>query len=276
MTRIARLASVGLLSLLAAAAFAPTPPVASVNAAVAQSDEEGAAIYAANCAACHQPNGEGIAGAFPPLAGNPAVADSAYVASVVREGKSGPLEVLGATYDAVMPPVALTDDEVTAVAAYVATLAGSTSTTTVAAAPKAGDAGRGHDLFVGAASFTNNGPACAACHTAGSINGLGGSGLGPDLTLAFDRLGGEAGLTGWLTNPPSAVMTPLFTDNSLADDEIADVVAFLGSARNESPGSGIDFMLLMGLAGAAVLFAGLAIASRRLRPTYVERLRSTP
>ena len=34
-------------------------------------DEElGESTYSANCVACHQPNGEGIAGAFPPLAGH--------------------------------------------------------------------------------------------------------------------------------------------------------------------------------------------------------------
>ena len=30
---------------------------------------KGEAIYLANCSACHQPTGTGLAGAFPPLAG---------------------------------------------------------------------------------------------------------------------------------------------------------------------------------------------------------------
>ncbi len=32
--------------------------------------EAGQAAYLANCAACHQPDGKGLAGAFPPLAGS--------------------------------------------------------------------------------------------------------------------------------------------------------------------------------------------------------------
>ena len=41
--------------------------------AVATADElmaKGQGVYNANCAACHQPNGQGLAGAFPPLAGS--------------------------------------------------------------------------------------------------------------------------------------------------------------------------------------------------------------
>src|SRR5690625_7122358 len=36
----------------------------------ASSGLDGAALYASNCAACHQPDGSGLAGAFPPLAGS--------------------------------------------------------------------------------------------------------------------------------------------------------------------------------------------------------------
>jgi cytochrome c oxidase cbb3-type subunit 2 len=36
---------------------------------------DGAALYAANCQSCHQPNGEGLKGAFPPLKGSKIVLD---------------------------------------------------------------------------------------------------------------------------------------------------------------------------------------------------------
>jgi len=36
---------------------------------------DGAALYATNCQSCHQPNGEGLKGAFPPLKGSPIVLD---------------------------------------------------------------------------------------------------------------------------------------------------------------------------------------------------------
>lgn len=281
MTRIPRLALVGLLTAGAALTVGQAlPATADETAAVSmyQSAEEGAATYAANCASCHQADGSGLAGAFPPLAGNPNAADTAYVESVIRQGLSGPIEVLGESYDSVMPAIGLTDPEIANVAAYVATLAGSdeptTATTQAQAAPAAGDPDQGRDLFVGAAAFANGGAACASCHAAGTVDGLGGPGLGPDLTTAFDRLGGEAGLTGWLANPPSAVMTPLFAEKALTEAEIADVVAFLGEVRSDPAPAGFDLLLLAGAVGAGVLFAGLAIASRRLRRPYVERLRS--
>src|SRR5690606_32048253 len=34
---------------------------------------DGAKLYTQNCASCHQPNGEGLKGAFPPLKGSPIV-----------------------------------------------------------------------------------------------------------------------------------------------------------------------------------------------------------
>ena len=44
------------------------------GAAVAKPSFDGKALYAGNCQACHQENGEGLAGAYPPLKGSPIVA----------------------------------------------------------------------------------------------------------------------------------------------------------------------------------------------------------
>jgi len=44
---------------------------AGTNAATKELD--GTALYTANCQSCHQPNGEGLPGAFPPLKGSPVV-----------------------------------------------------------------------------------------------------------------------------------------------------------------------------------------------------------
>lgn len=54
---------------LALAAAAILPATASAQPADAPS-AGGDVLYANNCAACHQPKGEGIAGPFPALAGN--------------------------------------------------------------------------------------------------------------------------------------------------------------------------------------------------------------
>jgi cytochrome c oxidase cbb3-type subunit II len=56
--------------------FKPPPkPVAAAINGVAASSFDGAALYAANCQSCHQANGEGLKGAFPPLKGSSVVLD---------------------------------------------------------------------------------------------------------------------------------------------------------------------------------------------------------
>ena len=52
--------------------------------------EDGGDLFAQNCSACHQPKGEGVAGAFPPLAGNKfVVGDPKGPAYVVTHGRGG-------------------------------------------------------------------------------------------------------------------------------------------------------------------------------------------
>jgi cytochrome c oxidase cbb3-type subunit 2 len=48
---------------------------AAVAASGGVAELDGAALYAANCQACHQTSGEGLKGAFPPLKGSPIVQD---------------------------------------------------------------------------------------------------------------------------------------------------------------------------------------------------------
>ncbi|KGQ22909.1 c-type cytochrome [Thermus filiformis] len=82
--------------------------------------EKGKAVYEANCAACHQANGQGLPGAFPPLAGNPNLQDVGHVISVTKNGLQGPITVNGQTYNGVMPGFPqLSDEEVKAVATYI-------------------------------------------------------------------------------------------------------------------------------------------------------------
>lgn len=77
-------------------------------AAPIEYDEElGESTYSANCVSCHQPNGQGVAGAFPPLAGHiPALHDAEggreYIINTVLYGLQGELQVQGETYNGVM------------------------------------------------------------------------------------------------------------------------------------------------------------------------------
>jgi ubiquinol-cytochrome c reductase cytochrome c subunit len=244
----------------------------------AQSEDEGRELYDQHCAACHQPGGTGLPGAFPPLAGNPSVTDSEYVRDVISNGLSGPITVLGETYDAEMPPVtALDATQIDAVIAYVQSLGGETTTTTAPTGPVGGDAAHGEALFAGSARLENGGPACFSCHEAGTYS-QSGAGLGPDLTGAFAQLGGEAGLAGWLANPPSQTMQPIFADKPLTETEIADLTAFLASAEAEAGGpasaGGFDWTLAGGVLGLGLLLALMAFVIRGPRPAYSDRLRS--
>jgi mono/diheme cytochrome c family protein len=81
----------------------------------------GAAIFSAQCSACHQANGQGIPGAFPPLAASEwMVADSAIPVAIVHDGLQGKIEVAGNQYQGAMPRFGgqLSDTELAAVLSY--------------------------------------------------------------------------------------------------------------------------------------------------------------
>jgi nitrite reductase (NO-forming)/hydroxylamine reductase len=72
----------------------------------------GEAVYIANCAACHQPAGQGLAGAFPPLAGSDyLLGDRQQVMQAALFGLSGPITVNGMDYNGVMPSMGYLDDQ---------------------------------------------------------------------------------------------------------------------------------------------------------------------
>lgn len=80
--------------------------------------------FAAVCAACHQPHGGGVPGAFPPLVGSEWVmGDPAKLIRIVLQGVYGPIEVKGQPWNLAMPgqgmnPL-LDDAKIAAVLSYV-------------------------------------------------------------------------------------------------------------------------------------------------------------
>ena len=82
---------------------------------------KGEGVYNANCAACHQPNGQGLAGAFPPLAGSDFLqGDRKKVMAAALFGLSGPITVNGVEYNGVMPSLGhLPDEDLAAALTYV-------------------------------------------------------------------------------------------------------------------------------------------------------------
>jgi len=65
---------------------------------------DGAGVFAARCAACHQAGGTGLPGVFPPLAGSEWVnGKDSTLAALVLNGVTGTLTVKGQTYNGTMP-----------------------------------------------------------------------------------------------------------------------------------------------------------------------------
>jgi nitrite reductase (NO-forming) len=82
--------------------------------------ERGQRIYASTCAACHQPDGAGIAGAFPPVAASDYMnADKTRTVRAVALGLAGKITVNGKVYDSIMPALDLSDEDVANVVTFV-------------------------------------------------------------------------------------------------------------------------------------------------------------
>lgn len=99
---------------------APTASVAA-PAPAKTAAADGAAVFRDQCAVCHQPDGRGVAGQFPPLAGNSDLFLSRdFPARVVLFGLSGKIQAGDRAFDGAMPPLGLLGDaEIAAVVRYV-------------------------------------------------------------------------------------------------------------------------------------------------------------
>lgn len=82
--------------------------------------ERGKIVYNQNCAACHQPNGQGIVGSFPPLAKSDfLVKNKQQAIHAVASGLEGAITVNGEAYNSVMPKLQLTDEQAANVLTFV-------------------------------------------------------------------------------------------------------------------------------------------------------------
>jgi mono/diheme cytochrome c family protein len=108
--------------------FSPNPwlqspdPVAEATApSAAEATVSGANIYSSRCASCHQANGQGVSGAFPPLIRTPWVEDKGQIIRILLHGMQGEMEVDGEVYNGAMPAwgSTLSDREIAAVITHV-------------------------------------------------------------------------------------------------------------------------------------------------------------
>jgi mono/diheme cytochrome c family protein len=88
---------------------------------------EGKKIYEKTCQACHQADGKGVEGAFPPLAASDFFAtDKLLMVSNIVNGISGEITVNGKKYNTPMPKQVVADEEAANVATYVLNAFGNT------------------------------------------------------------------------------------------------------------------------------------------------------
>lgn len=120
----------------AAPAASAAAPAASTVAAAPAANAAGAKVYNVNCSSCHQTNGQGSPGAFPPLAGNPVVTgDPAKVVHIVKFGLTGAVSVNGKSFNGTMPPwgTSLSNDQIAAAITYIRSSWGNSASAVTAA-----------------------------------------------------------------------------------------------------------------------------------------------
>ena len=85
--------------------------------------DSGKKVFAVRCASCHQANGLGIAGQYPPLAGSKwATSDPGLITNIILKGLKGEIIVKGETYGTSaavnMAAVPISDREIANVTTY--------------------------------------------------------------------------------------------------------------------------------------------------------------
>lgn len=98
------------------------------DTALEESMKRGNEIYADFCVTCHLEKGEGVVNTFPPLAGSDYLKEQRE-ASIrgIKYGQSGELVVNGVTYNGVMTPMGLEDEEVADVMNFISNSWGNSS-----------------------------------------------------------------------------------------------------------------------------------------------------
>ena len=207
-----------------------------------------------NCAMCHSIGGEPAAG--PDLKDITKRRDRLWLVRFIHDPQEAAehdpeAAALVKQYDDAMPPTGTSTAQIEAVLRYIEEKSGAPAEANIPmpAAPAAtpADIALGRELYEGRRALTNGAPGCVSCHQLGSVSGLGGGALGPDLTGVHQKLGGTRGLTSWMGNPPTPVMRAVYKKASLTDEETRALVAFLGDgpATNAPPKASTQPLFLM-------------------------------
>jgi ubiquinol-cytochrome c reductase cytochrome c subunit len=204
------------------AAVAPKQADATTRALPAQSVDEGKALFRANCASCHGLNAEGRETGNGDKVAGPSLAGVGAAAVDFQVG-TGRMPLAGPAVQAPRNEVKFSQEEIDAMAAYVASLApGPAVPSDEAVDPTQGDPAKGGELF-----RVN----CAMCHNfAGAGGALTRGKYAPALESSSPRHIYQAMITG-----PQSM--PVFSDSNISPESKRDIIAFLTTIdKQENPG----------------------------------------
>ncbi|HEY0260334.1 MAG TPA: c-type cytochrome [Lacisediminihabitans sp.] len=213
------LIAIGLISTGGAyAMFTSTASAAPSSSHSQASVDEGKKLFAANCATCHGLSAEGVDGVAPSLYGVGA-------ASVSFQVGTGRMPLANQGPQAEQKPVQFTDEQISSLADYVASLSPGPGIPDSKYLKANGNASTGAELF-----RIN----CAMCHNvAGAGGALTEGKFAPSLSGVLPEHIYEAMITG-----PQNM--PVFNDKNLTPTQKADIITYLKYLdKNPSPG-GID------------------------------------
>ncbi len=98
--------------------IAAEPKIAAVAKKI--SIEKGKRVFAQNCFACHQSEGQGMPGVFPPLAKSDyLMANKDRAIAGIIKGQIGEMVVNGQKFNSAMPALVLNDEQIANVLTYV-------------------------------------------------------------------------------------------------------------------------------------------------------------
>jgi len=243
----------GSAAMLLLACMMPAQGFAADQTALVQ---KGQSLFQQNCSSCHG-IGDGDRPTGPDLSGVTTRQSRGWLERFIRApdkviaaGDPTATKLL-AKFHLPMPNLGLSQDQVTALIAYLSTTGEATrpqtSPKTKAAAPApppsastavpsapTGDPAVGERLFVGTRPMENGGAPCLGCHGIAGHGLGGGASFGPDLTTLYSNYG-SSGVASVLSTLPFPTMQPIFAKRPLTPDEQADLVAFFKKVSGEPP-----------------------------------------
>lgn len=238
-----------------------------------------AAEFTKRCSSCHTIGGGVLKG--PDLKG---VTERRSMEWLLKFVKSSDAMIQGGDPEAVklyqqfnqidMPDVKLSEADIRTLLEFIGSGRQPAATAKVKSALDATPAeiAAGRALYLGATRLVNGGPACVSCHSVGSHGALGGGTLAKNLSNAYSGYKDE-GLSIALKNVAFPVMSEVYGQRKLTDDEIFQLKAFLYEADKAGPSS-TNFQkkfLFLGLGGVVVTMGIIDFSWRRRRKHSVRK-----